>query len=211
MSYKEGERIFVRGLHWETTKRELVVSFSRFGKVLDLYNMVERDTGRSRGFGFVTFAYIRAMEDVIRKMHNKGLNCRQISVNKAKPNVGSDDSGYSYSRGGYSSSGANGVKFSSRSRTDRGEKGNYRTNLMVAKNKRKIRVVFTDEDHELLEMLKKQITVGNVTDDASTLSSSKKNIDSYVHSAKDTHDTHALIFISTTRSPWCISTCDRCR
>ncbi|XP_020578344.1 glycine-rich RNA-binding protein RZ1C-like isoform X2 [Phalaenopsis equestris] len=72
--------------------------------------MVERDTGRPRGFGFVTFVDRRAMEDAISEMHNKELNGRQISVNKAEPRVGSDDPGYGYGSGGYSSGGRGGYR-----------------------------------------------------------------------------------------------------
>ncbi|CAN1339519.1 Glycine-rich RNA-binding protein RZ1C [Linum perenne] len=62
--------------------------------------MVERDTGRSRGFGFITFSDRRGMEDAIREMHGRELSDRVISVNKAQPKVG-DDIEPSY-RGGYS-------------------------------------------------------------------------------------------------------------
>ncbi|KAG0470822.1 hypothetical protein HPP92_016928 [Vanilla planifolia] len=106
MSGKEEARIFVGGLSWETSERQLEAAFSRFGKVLDAQIMVERDTGRPRGFGFVTFTDKRAMEAAISEMHNKELGGRQISVNKAEPKVGSDDPGYGYgSSGGYSSGG----------------------------------------------------------------------------------------------------------
>ncbi|GMN52894.1 hypothetical protein TIFTF001_022039 [Ficus carica] len=66
--------------------------------------MMERDTGRPRGFGFITFADRRGMEDAIREMHGRELGDRIISVNKAQPKVGDDDGDHGY-RGGYSSGG----------------------------------------------------------------------------------------------------------
>lgn len=66
-------------------------------------------------------------------------------------------------------------------------------------------VVFTDEDHEFLEMLKHKAAGDgdkkSVIDNAFTSLSSGGNTTSYAHSAKGTRDTHALAFISTLRSP----------
>lgn len=101
MSGKEEYRVFVGGLSWDTSDRELESTFSRFGKVVDAQVMLDRETGRPRGFGFVTFADQRSMESAISELHGRELNGRSISVNKAQPKVGGD-SDYGYG-GGYNS------------------------------------------------------------------------------------------------------------
>lgn len=95
----EDYRVFVGGLSRDMSDRELHNSFSRFGKVLDAQVMLDRATGRSRGFGFVTFADMRGMDDAIDQLHGRELNGRQISVNQAQPKQG-PDSEYGYG-GGY--------------------------------------------------------------------------------------------------------------
>lgn len=55
MDYDERGKIFVGGLSWETTHENLMQYFSRFGEVVDCVVMKNSETGRSRGFGFVTF------------------------------------------------------------------------------------------------------------------------------------------------------------
>ncbi|XP_062166365.1 glycine-rich RNA-binding protein RZ1C-like [Alnus glutinosa] len=98
MAAREDNRIFVGGLAWETTEKHLEAAFSVYGKVLQALVVVDRDTGRPRGFGFVTFVDHRAMDDAIRDMDGQELDGHVISVNKAKPKMGGQGPGYEYER-----------------------------------------------------------------------------------------------------------------
>ena len=49
-------KLFVGGLSWETTQENLQRYFSRYGEVIDCVVMKNSESGRSRGFGFVTFS-----------------------------------------------------------------------------------------------------------------------------------------------------------
>lgn len=75
------------GLSWEMDDRGLESYFRRFGKVMEAKVMLDRDTGRPRGFGFVTFADKRGMEDAIDKLHDRELDGRVVSVTKAQPKL----------------------------------------------------------------------------------------------------------------------------
>ena len=102
-------------------------------RILDMVTtqvMLDRDTGRSRGFGFVTFSDQRAMESAISDMHGRELRGRVISVNKAEPKLNSSDgpgNGYrgsgSGSRGGYRGNSGGADRFSSRPRFSAGGGG----------------------------------------------------------------------------------------
>lgn len=113
MAAPEDCRVFVGGLSWDTTDKVLEQAFRRFGKVVEARVMHDRDTGRPRGFGFVTFDDEQSMEDAIAELHNGELDGRTISVNKAQPKM--SDVGYDYgdgysnggNRGGYSLGGGN--------------------------------------------------------------------------------------------------------
>ena len=56
-----GSKLFVGGLAWATNNDSLRDHFQSFGEVVDSKVITERDTGRSRGFGFVTYATMKAL------------------------------------------------------------------------------------------------------------------------------------------------------
>jgi RNA recognition motif-containing protein len=73
-------RCFVGGLAWATDDNSLHNAFSPFGEVLESKIILDRETQRSRGFGFVTFSSEQAMRDAIEGMNGKELDGRSITV-----------------------------------------------------------------------------------------------------------------------------------
>lgn len=79
-----GKKLFVGGLSWNTNDEGLLDAFSAFGEVTDAKVITDRDTGRSRGFGFVTFAESDAASTAIAQMDGTELDGRTIRVNEAE-------------------------------------------------------------------------------------------------------------------------------
>ncbi|KAI4296311.1 hypothetical protein L6164_036279 [Bauhinia variegata] len=101
MSELEEYRCFIGGLAWSTSDRKLKDAFEKFGKLVEAKVVVDKFSGRSRGFGFVTFDEKKAMEDAIEAMNGMDLDGRTITVDKAQPQQGSgrDDGERSRDRG----------------------------------------------------------------------------------------------------------------
>ncbi len=102
------KKLFAGGLSWSTDDDSLRRAFEAFGKVVEAKVILDRETGRSRGFGFVTFADDAAADQAIAEMNGKELDGRAIRVNEAeaKKPFGGGGGG----RGG---------------RRDRGDRGEY--------------------------------------------------------------------------------------
>ncbi|KAK1352186.1 Glycine-rich RNA-binding protein GRP2A [Heracleum sosnowskyi] len=98
-------RCFVGGLAWATTDRTLEDAFSQFGEVVDSKIINDRETGRSRGFGFVTFKDEKAMNDAIEGMNGQDLDGRNITVNEAQSRGGGGGGGGGRGGGGYGGGG----------------------------------------------------------------------------------------------------------
>jgi RNA recognition motif-containing protein len=92
----EEYRCFVGGLAWATTDGRLEDAFRPFGEVVQSKVISDRETGRSRGFGFVTFADENAMNEAIKEMNGKELDGRNITVNQAQSRGGGGGGGGGY-------------------------------------------------------------------------------------------------------------------
>ncbi len=77
-------KLFVGGLSWDTTTERLREAFARFGSILEATVIPDRETGRSRGFGFVTFENPRDAEEAIKQMAGADLDNRTLKVNRAE-------------------------------------------------------------------------------------------------------------------------------
>ena len=99
------KKLFVGGLAWATDDNGLRTAFERFGAIDDAKVITDRDTGRSRGFGFVTFSDDDAGQRAIEEMHETELDGRRLTVNEARERApraggGGGDRGDRGDRGG---------------------------------------------------------------------------------------------------------------
>jgi len=79
-----GNRLFVGGLSWGTDDRGLISAFEQFGNIVDSKVITDRETGKSRGFGFVTYDAEASAQQAIQQMNGMMLDGRTITVNEAQ-------------------------------------------------------------------------------------------------------------------------------
>ena len=77
------KNIFVGNLSFHTTEADLRTAFEPYGAVSRVSIMTDRDTGRSRGFGFVEME--EGASEAIRALDNQDFEGRKLKVNEAKP------------------------------------------------------------------------------------------------------------------------------
>jgi len=92
------KNIFVGNLDFNTSEDELRNLFGTYGQVDRVSIMTDRDTGRSRGFGFVEMANTEDGEKAIAALNGTQLGGRTLNVNEARPKV--DRGGGGRDRGG---------------------------------------------------------------------------------------------------------------
>ncbi|MFM8496153.1 MAG: RNA recognition motif domain-containing protein [Planctomycetia bacterium] len=96
-----GKKLYVGNLAYSVTSESLEQVFLEFGTVVSAQVIQDRDTGRSKGFGFVEMQTDDAAQRAISGMHEKQVDGRPLTVNEAKPR----ESGGGGGRGGYGGGG----------------------------------------------------------------------------------------------------------
>ena len=77
-------KVFVGGLSWNTDESSLTQSFEQVGEVAEVNIIKDRETGRPRGFGFVTFASSDDAQRAVERFDGKDLDGRNLKVNIAE-------------------------------------------------------------------------------------------------------------------------------
>jgi len=80
-----GNKLYVGNLPYTVRDSDLEQSFGEFGAVTSAKVMMERDTGRSKGFGFVEMGSDAEAQAAIEGMNGQSLGGRSITVNEARP------------------------------------------------------------------------------------------------------------------------------
>ncbi|MGF6211737.1 RNA recognition motif domain-containing protein [Comamonas sp. 4034] len=103
-------KIYVGNLPYSVTDSSLKDNFAEFGDVSSAKVMMDRDTGRSKGFGFVEMASADVAQAAIKGLNGMSVDGRQIVVNLARPREESRSSG-GYGENGFRSSGRSDVGY----------------------------------------------------------------------------------------------------
>jgi len=101
-------KLFVGGLSFDTDVAGLRRGFESFGEIDDVAVISDRDTGRSRGFGFVTFREPADGKKAMAALDGQMLDGRTVRVNEATPKAPRSDFGGGGGGGGYGGGGGGG-------------------------------------------------------------------------------------------------------
>ncbi len=88
-----GKKLYVGNLPYSTTDDSLRETFSQSGTVESATVIIDRETGRSKGFGFVEMASENEAQAAIQALNGTDLDGRQIKVNEARPRAPRDNRG----------------------------------------------------------------------------------------------------------------------
>jgi RNA recognition motif-containing protein len=93
------KKLFVGNLSFKTTESDITSAFEQYGAVESVSIITDRDTGRSKGFGFVVMDE-EAADKATASLNGSQLDGRALTVNEAKPMVKRDFGGGSHRSGG---------------------------------------------------------------------------------------------------------------
>ena len=94
------KKLFVGSLSWDTNDDGLHEAFAQFGEITEAKVICDRDSGRSRGFGFVTFVDEEAADKAISALDGTELDGRPVKVNVARERNRDGGGGGGYGGGG---------------------------------------------------------------------------------------------------------------
>ncbi|MGK3999655.1 RNA recognition motif domain-containing protein [Sorangium sp. So ce1024] len=103
-----GTRLYVGNLPFSATKASVQAAFAQSGEVTDVHIVTDRESGQSRGFGFVTMGTPEQAQQAIEQMNGALMDGRPLRVNEAEERVqrgGGGGGGYGGGGGGYGGGG----------------------------------------------------------------------------------------------------------
>ena len=100
------KKLYVGNLTYDTTEDNLVELFSEYGEVLSAQIIIDRDTNRSKGFGFVEMA--DGADEAANALNGQDFRGRNLTVNEARPREDRGGVGGGGGRGGYGGGGGGG-------------------------------------------------------------------------------------------------------
>ncbi|KAK7388869.1 hypothetical protein VNO78_23696 [Psophocarpus tetragonolobus] len=83
MSFAPTTKLFIGGVSYSTDEQSLREAFSKYGEVVDARIIMDRETGRSRGFGFITYTSVEEASSAIQALDGQDLHGRRVRVNYA--------------------------------------------------------------------------------------------------------------------------------
>ena len=95
------KKLYVGNLSYGTTDSDLQTMFEEFGSVESAQVIMDRETGRSKGFGFVEMGSQQEAEAAIKALNGKDMDGRALTVNEAKPREDRGGRSGGGGRGGY--------------------------------------------------------------------------------------------------------------
>ena len=105
-----GSKLYVGNLSYNTTSSDLEQMCSAHGQVQSAEVIADRDTGRSKGFGFVQMGSDEEAQAVIAALNGQQVDGRALTVNEAKPKEPRSGGGGGGGRGGYGGGGGGGSR-----------------------------------------------------------------------------------------------------
>ena len=96
-------KLYVGNLSYDTTEDQIRTLFAQAGEIAEIAFIMDRDTGRPKGFGFITMKTEEASKEAIKRFNGFTMDNRALTVNEARPREERSNSGGGYggnSRGG---------------------------------------------------------------------------------------------------------------